>query len=92
MIQKVRETEKAVGTGEKVMHPVEAELRGFAPRSIFTLRDIAVGEEFTRENIAVLRSGNLKAGLEPKRFREIPGKRALWNIPAESAIQSEDYA
>lgn len=92
MIQKVRETEKALGTGEKMMHPVEAELRGFARRSMFALRDIAEGEEFTRENIAVLRCGNLKPGLEPKRFHEILGKRALRNIPAESAIQSEDYA
>jgi len=88
----VREVEKALGSGEKVMHPVEAELKGFARRSIFTLQDIAAGETFTVENIAVLRCGNLKASLEPKHFHELLGKRAQRNITAESAIQKGDYA
>lgn len=92
MIQKVREAEKALGGGEKVMHPVETELREFARRSIFALRDIAPGEEFTRENIAVLRCGKLTPGLEPKQFQEILGKHALRHIPAECAIRREDYA
>src|SRR3989442_1628174 len=65
MIARVREAETALGNGEKVMHPVETELRGFARRSIFAVRNIEAGEELTRENIAVLRHGNLKHGLEP---------------------------
>ena len=92
MIHKVRETEKALGGGEKIMHPVEAELRGFARRSIFAVRDIAVGETFTRENVAVLRCGNLKPCLEPKHLPDLLGKRAQRRIPAESTIQREDYA
>jgi len=91
IIQKVREVEKALGNGEKVMNPVEAELRGFARRSIFAVRDIVAGEPFTEGNIAVLRCGNLKPSLEPKHFQEILGKRARRNISAESAIQKEDY-
>lgn len=92
MIQKVREAEKALGCGEKVIQPVEAELRGFARRSIFAVRDIVVGETFTQGNIAILRCGNLKFGLEPKHFQDLLGKRARRNIPAESAIWIEDYA
>src|SRR3990172_2573050 len=90
MIQKVREAEKALGSGEKVMHPIEAELRGFARRSIFAVREITAGEPLTEENISILRCGNLKPSLDPKNFPEILGKRARRNIKAESAIRRED--
>jgi len=92
MVEKVREVEKALGTGEKVAHPVEAELKGFARRSIFAVRDIAKGEALTRDNVAVLRCGNLAPGLEPAEFDKILGKRAQRNIQTESAIRKEDYA
>lgn len=92
MVQKLREVEKALGNGEKVVHPVETELRKFARRSIFALRDIAPGEEITRENVLVLRCGNLQPGLEPKQLQEILGKRARRKITAESALQREDFA
>jgi len=91
MIQKVRVAEKALGNGEKVMHPVEAELRGFARRSIFAVRDIKAGEEFTSHNVAVLRCGKLTPGLEPKYFETILSRHAIHNIRANSAIQSDDY-
>jgi len=92
MIRKVRELEKAMGSGEKVMNPIEAELREFARRSIFAVRDIEAGETFSKGNIAILRCGNLKPYLEPKHFQDVLGKRAQRNIAAESAIQREDYA
>jgi len=92
MIQKVREAERALGGGEKVMQPVEAELRAFARRRIFAVRDITAGESLTRENIAVLRCGNLMPGLEPGYFEEMLGRRARRHIPAESAIRRDDYA
>ena len=91
MIQKVREVENALGSGEKIIQPVEAELRGFARRSIFAIKDIAEGEAFTRENIAILRCGNLPPGLEPECFEEILGKHAQHNISAEQAIRERDY-
>ncbi len=92
MIQKVREAENALGTGEKEMHPAEAELRWFARRSIFAVRDIGIGEAFTEENIAILRCGKLKGFLEPKHFPDLLGKSAQRKISAESALQREDYA
>ncbi len=91
MIQKVREVEIALGSGEKIIHSVEAELRRFARRSIFAIKDIAEGEIFTRENIAILRCGNLPPGLEPEHFEEILGKHAQHNISAEQAIRERDY-
>lgn len=91
MVRKIREVEKALGDGEKAPHPSEAELRRFARRSIFAVRDIKAGEVFTPENIAVLRCGNLTPGLDPKHFPEVLGKRARQDIPAERAIREEDY-
>lgn len=90
MIQKVRETEKALGSGEKVVQPVEAELRGFARRSIFAVKDIAAGEELTRDNIAVLRCGKLPAGLHPKDYPRLLGRRAARHILLESTIRLQD--
>jgi N-acetylneuraminate synthase len=92
MVEKVRQAEKALGNGEKTVHPVERELRVFARRGIFAVRDIEVGDEMTRENLAILRCGKLQAGLEPKHLRELLGKHAKRNIPAESPIQRGDYA
>jgi N-acetylneuraminate synthase len=92
MIQKVREAEKALGDGEKAMHPIEAELRGFARRSIFAVRQIAEGEVFSEENVAVLRCGKLPAGLPPKYYPELLGRRATRALAAESAIQPGDFA
>jgi N-acetylneuraminate synthase len=92
MIQKVREAERTLGGGEKVMQPVEAELKAFARRRIFAVRDITAGESLTRENIAVLRCGNLMPGLEPGYFEEILGRCARRHIPAESPIRTDDYA
>jgi N-acetylneuraminate synthase len=90
MVQKVREAEKALGTGEKVTLGVEEELRHFARRRIFAVREIAKGEEFTRQNIAVLRGGKLSSGLPPKDYYEVLGHRASRNIGKESPILKQD--
>ncbi len=92
MVRRVREVETVLGSGEKTTHPMEKELRGFARRSIFTLRDIASGEILSRDNVAVLRCGNLPAGLAPKEFPNVLGKRARRSIRTESPLGPEDYA
>ena len=92
LIQGVRGVEQALGTGEKVVHPVEAELRAFARRSIFTTRAVDAGEAFTSENLAVLRCGELKPGLEPRRYPEILGRRAVRPLGPDQALQADDYA
>lgn len=92
MVQKIREVERTLGSGEKVMQSVEAELRGFARRSIFATRDIAREETLTRENVAVLRCGKLAPGLEPKYYDEVLGRVTWRAIQVGSAIRREDYA
>lgn len=90
LVRKVREAEEALGSGEKVVQPVERELRSFARRQIVAVQDIHVGEKFTRENAAVLRRGKLAPGLEPKHFEEILGKVARRSISGGSAILEGD--
>ncbi len=92
MVQKIREVEQALGNGTKVMHPVETELKGFARRSVFAIKDIAAGERLSRENVAVLRCGTLPAGLPPRAFPGLLGRRGARAIGAGSAIRPEDLA
>jgi sialic acid synthase SpsE len=54
--------------------------------SIYAVRPIAKGEELTADNIRVIRPG---AGLPPKHFRELIGRRAAADIPAETPMQWE---
>ena len=91
MVEKIRELEQTLGTGEKVVQDAETELRSFARRSIFAIADIAPGELISPENVAVLRSGQLEPGLEPKYYDEIIGKTATRNVTSGSAILMQDY-
>lgn len=90
MVQKIKETELALGSTEKVHSEVENELRTFARRSIFAIRDIQAGEKFTNRNIDVLRNGKLEPGLAPEAYPEIIGKTAAQAVNAEQAIREKD--
>jgi len=92
MVRSIREVELSLGSGVKETQPVEEELRGFARRSVFAIKDISAGDSLTPNNIDVLRSGNLEPGLAPKHYDEILGNKANRDIQAGSAIQREDYA
>jgi N-acetylneuraminate synthase len=91
MVANIRDLERALGSGDKVPHPVEAELRAFARRSIFATADIEPGEPITPNNVAVLRCGQLAPGLEPKRYEELIGKTARIKVTAGTAVLEEDY-
>jgi sialic acid synthase SpsE len=90
MIRKVRELEQALGTGEKAIHPIEAELRAFARRSIFAVKEIPAGTVMTHENVAILRCGKLPGGFPPKAFPDLLGRKVVRPIPAGTAIQPGD--
>jgi sialic acid synthase SpsE len=90
MVQKIREVEQVVGRREKAVHPVEAELRTFARRSIFATRVIAAGEALTPENTAVLRCGKLGSGLDPSAYETVLGRRAARTIPPDTLIALVD--
>lgn len=91
LVRHIREVERALGDGRKVRHESEEELFRFARRSIYTIRPVARGERFTRENIAVLRSGKLPPGLPPYRLGQVLGSRATSDLPMEAPITDAMY-
>lgn len=52
-------------------------------RSIFAVRDIKAGEEFTEENIRVIRPGY---GMKPKHYKDLLGSRCKKDICAGSPL------
>jgi len=91
LVRGIRDVEQALGSGEKVVQSVEAELRRFARRSVFTTRPVAAGETFTPENVAVLRCGKLQPGVEPRCYPGVLGRRATRSIGPEQPVQQDDY-
>lgn len=84
--KKIPIDQKLLGTSERKTYEGEAYVRSFAYRSLFTKKPIKKGEKFTKKNIAVLRPGKNKQGIEPAYFPILLGKRAAHAIPAYAAI------
>lgn len=82
---------RMLGTSERKTFEGEAYVRKFAYRCLFTKTAIKKGEKFTKKNIAVLRPGKNKRGLEPKYYELLlKGFRASRAIPENKSIQWED--
>ncbi|MSQ82853.1 MAG: GNAT family N-acetyltransferase [Myxococcales bacterium] len=92
MVRCIRQTEAALGSGSKMHDPVEAELRHFARRSVFTTAAVAQGEPFTTANTAVLRRGKLAVGLDPVHYPKVIGRSALIALPAHAPLLAEQVA
>lgn len=91
MIQQVRKTERALGTGELAISSIEKGAVGRATRSLFAVRDIAEGEKITEEVVRALRPGNLdKEGLPPKHLQDVVGATATTDISEGDPIDVND--
>jgi N-acetylneuraminate synthase len=90
MISAIRDTEGTLGTGKKSILDIESELHDKARRAVHAVDDITAGEEFTAENVKVLRPGEQNAGLHPKFYHEILGKTADRDIPRNHGLQWND--
>lgn len=90
MVDAVRKAEQALGDGLKVMQKVEGELYTFARRYLYASRPIKKGERLTANNIAVLRKGQLKAGLEPRYWDDVLGRVVTRDIAEGSPIEADD--
>lgn len=86
MVLRIREVEKVLGTGEKVVQDTERYVRGFCRRSIYAIKNIQKGELISRKNISVLRTGDMKFVLNPKDYELIIGKKSLRSIKKDSPI------
>lgn len=106
LVNAVREAEARVASGEpldfdprlagrsaKVVEADEQMLRNFATRGIFSIVPIAAGEPFSRQNLRVLRPGELPQGLHPRYFAQfISGGRAARDIPQWTGLSWDDVA
>ena len=86
MVHSIRSTEKSLGSCKKDVTSEEKELHGFCRSRIYAIKDIARGEKITSDNVAILRSGKLEAGLEPVYWDVIVGKYVTKNIKKYEGI------
>lgn len=84
MVRAVRNIEKALGTGDKVVAESERPNIEVARKSIVAARDIKRGEVFTEENITVKRPGN---GVSPMLWDDVIGQVAVKDFPYDSLIE-----
>lgn len=76
MVEDIRAAERAIGQVCYETSEREAENKHFR-KSIFVVRDIKKGEQFTGDNIKVIRPAY---GLEPKHYEDLLGKTASRDI------------
>ncbi len=84
MVKGVRNIEKALGCGEKVVSPSERGNIAVARRSIVASRAIKAGETFTEENMTVKRPGT---GISPMRWFEVIGCPAPHSFNEDELIE-----
>jgi N-acetylneuraminate synthase len=90
MISAIRDTETALGNEEKRVLDVERELYEKARRAIHAVKSISPGDEFTEENVKVLRPGKQDTGLHPKHYSEVLGRTAATRVSEGDGIQWGD--
>jgi N-acetylneuraminate synthase len=88
MVDAIRTTEKALGKVSYEVTEHEAASRVFR-RSLFVVEDMKAGDTFTEENIRSIRPGY---GLPVKYFRDIIGKKALYNIAKGTPLRRDMIA
>jgi len=79
MVKNIRNVEAAM-----TYTPREAD-RTFC-KSLFVVEDIQAGEQFTTENVGVIRPG---AGLHPKHYQRVLGRVAKVDIPRGTPMTEE---
>jgi N-acetylneuraminate synthase len=82
MVEAVRMAEKALGKVSYEISEKEQASRAFR-RSLFVVKDVKAGEEFTRENIRSIRPGH---GLPVKELASVLGRRAQRDIERGSPL------
>ena len=83
MVKDIREAEKAIGKVSYEISQQEAENKVFR-RSIFVVEDIKAGEQFTENNIRIIRPAY---GLHPRCYKDIIGKTAICNIKRGTPLE-----
>lgn len=84
MILAIRNIEKAIGTGHKIVSSSEKKNIEIARKSIVAMRDIRKGEILNEQNLYVKRPGN---GISPMRWLEVIGTKAIRDFQEDEQIE-----
>ena len=84
MVSAIRNIEQALGSGHKTISESERKNIEIARKSIVAACPIKAGELLTEENLTVKRPGN---GINPMRWIEVVGTRAVRNFNEEDPIE-----
>ena len=87
MVQGIRQTELALGRGNKYATPSEAKNQPVARKSLVAARGIARGEAFTAENLTAKRPG---LGVSPMHYWSYLGKRATRDYAPDDLIDGNE--
>lgn len=87
LVEKVRQTEKALGSFEKKPTAEEERNKLEVRKSVVTRKKIKKGEMIQRDSVAIKRPGT---GIEPKRLTDVIGKRALRDLEADQVISWDE--
>ena len=86
MVDSIRTVEKSIGKVSYASDKKETKMANYK-RSVFVVRDIQNGEEFTKENIRVIRPGY---GMHPKLYEKTLGKTAKGDLKRGEPLKEED--
>lgn len=89
MVDAIRNTEVALGSGDVTVQSVEDDWYESARRTIHASRDIPEGSKITADDVAILRSGHRERGLEPKYTEDVVGSTARTDIEKDQGITFE---
>jgi N-acetylneuraminate synthase len=90
MVDAIRKTEAALGSGEKDILDAEEELYEKARRAVHTATAVNEGETLTHDHLKILRPGKREAGLHPKFYTELVGETAARDLEEGTGVQWDD--
>jgi len=86
-VRVAREAEMALGDGVKYINKDELKNRDAVRRSLVSKCAITVGESLQEENVTLKRPA---AGIDPRMWDVVRGRKAIANIPADTPITWKD--
>lgn len=87
-IRRIREASIILGSGEKIPAESEKQYIPMVRRSIVSAQAIKSGEQLTEENLTLKRPGT---GIAPRQWKEVIGKHATCDIPADTLLVTDMY-
>ena len=90
MVEAVRNIEMAIsGNGTKSPSKSEFKNKNLIRKSIYTSKDLRVGDYLSETNLLTLRPGD---GISPMKWNYVIGKRLTRSLKAFSKLKSEDFS